>query len=129
VDVPTIFVKGQCLGSLSRILQLNNSGELMGVVPAECVALSLTGRIEKLLKSHKIMLFMKGNPSAPACGFSQRMVALLRKYDGLDYQYFDILQDQEIREGLKAYSNWPTYPQLYAKGQLVGGIDVVEELH
>ena len=71
---------------------------------------------------------MKGSPQSPQCGFSQRIVAILKKYDGLEYDHFDILQDNEIREGLKKYSNWPTYPQLYVNGDLIGGIDVVQEM-
>lgn len=72
---------------------------------------------------------MKGQPDQPFCGFSKRMVELLKNYDGIKYDYFDILSDSEIREGLKAYSKWPTYPQLYVNGKLVGGIDIVQELH
>lgn len=70
------------------------------------------------------MLFMKGSPKQAACGFSQRIVNLLSNYDGLDYGHFDIFKDEEVREGLKKYSNWPTYPQLYVDGELVGGIDI-----
>ena len=68
---------------------------------------------------------MKGTPSLPQCGFSQRIVNLLKKYDGIKYDYFNIFEDNEIREGLKKYSNWPTYPQLYVNGKLIGGIDIV----
>ena len=71
---------------------------------------------------------MKGTPSLPQCGFSQRIVNLLKKYDGIKYDHFNIFEDNEIREGLKKYSNWPTYPQLYVNGQLIGGIDIVQEL-
>lgn len=74
------------------------------------------------------MLFMKGSPEAPFCGFSKKMVAILQKYDGLKYGHFDILQDSEVREGLKEYSKWQTYPQLYVGGKLVGGIDIVQEM-
>ena len=68
---------------------------------------------------------MKGTPSLPQCGFSQRIVNLLKKYDGIKYDHFNIFEDNEIREGLKKYSNWPTYPQLYVNGTLIGGIDIV----
>ena len=74
------------------------------------------------------MVFIKGHASSPYCGFSKRIVNLLNKYDGLKYGHFDIFSDDAVREGLKKYSNWPTYPQLYVDGQLVGGIDIVEEL-
>ena len=71
---------------------------------------------------------MKGSPEQPQCGFSSRIVNLLKKYDGVmdkDFTYFNIFEDNEIREGLKVYSKWPTYPQLYVNGKLVGGIDIV----
>lgn len=71
---------------------------------------------------------MKGSPDQPQCGFSGRIVEILKKYDGVKYKHFNIFEDNEIREGLKKYSNWPTYPQLYVKGKLVGGIDIVQEL-
>ena len=72
---------------------------------------------------------MKGEPSAPQCGFSAKIVKLIEKYlKREDYGYFDIFTDQEVRDGLKAYSKWPTYPQLYVKGTLLGGIDVCQEL-
>jgi monothiol glutaredoxin len=86
-------------------------------------------RIDELVKNNRVMLFMKGHPSQPACGFSQRIVSLLGNYDSLDYGSFDIYKDEEVREGLKRYSKWPTYPQLYVDGELVGGIDICQELH
>ena len=74
---------------------------------------------------------MKGIPQQPQCGFSSRIINILKKYDGVmdrDFAYFNIFEDNEIREGLKVYSKWPTYPQLYVKGKLIGGIDIVQEL-
>jgi monothiol glutaredoxin len=70
---------------------------------------------------------MKGNANAPQCGFSARVVEVLN-HQGVDFKTFDILSDGEIRQGLKEYSNWPTYPQLYIKGKLIGGCDIVMEL-
>lgn len=70
------------------------------------------------------MLFMKGTPAAPQCGFSRQLVALLRE-KGVRYGFFNILADDEVRQGLKAFSDWPTYPQLYLDGNLVGGLDIV----
>ena len=72
---------------------------------------------------------MKGSPAQAACGFSQRLVDLLGQYDGLQYGHFDIYKDEEVREGLKKYSKWPTYPQVYVDGGLVGGIDICMEMH
>ena len=72
---------------------------------------------------------MKGSPENPQCGFSGKIVNILKSYDGLEYSHFNIFEDNEIREGLKKYSNWPTFPQLYFKSKLIGGIDIVQELH
>jgi Grx4 family monothiol glutaredoxin len=73
------------------------------------------------------MLFMKGVPSAPRCGFSRQIVAML-DLEGVAYDAFNILEDEEIRQGLKKFSDWPTYPQLYVDGDLIGGLDICKEL-
>ncbi len=85
-------------------------------------------RIRSTLASHPIMLFMKGNPDFPQCGFSAQAAAAL-KACGAEFASFNIFEDPEIREGLKAYSNWPTYPQLYVKGELVGGCDIIVDMY
>ncbi|XP_011315192.1 glutaredoxin 3 isoform X3 [Fopius arisanus] len=87
---------------------------------------SLEERLKKLINQAPCMLFMKGNPQNPFCGFSRTIVGLLDSLNA-DYQSFDILQDQTVREGLKKFSNWPTYPQLYVNGELLGGLDLVKE--
>lgn len=84
-------------------------------------------QIESLLKSSKIVLFMKGNAQMPMCGFSANTVSILKNL-GVSFKTFNILNDQDIRQGLKDYSNWPTYPQLYINGQLIGGNDIVTEM-
>lgn len=84
-------------------------------------------QIESLLKTDKVVLFMKGNADMPMCGFSANSVAILKNL-GVGFRTFNILNDQDIRQGLKEYSNWPTYPQLYVKGQLLGGNDVITEM-
>jgi Grx4 family monothiol glutaredoxin len=73
------------------------------------------------------MLFMKGSPGAPKCGFSRTIVEMLQAED-IQFATFDILTDEDVRAGLKTYSDWPTYPQLYSKGELVGGLDIVKEM-
>ncbi|KAG8465210.1 hypothetical protein KFE25_012573 [Diacronema lutheri] len=88
---------------------------------------SLDDRLKALVSSAPTMLFMKGSPDAPRCGFSRQIVELLRA-EGVPFGHFDILADEDVRHGLKAFSNWPTYPQLYAGGKLVGGLDIVREL-
>lgn len=75
----------------------------------------------------KVVLFMKGNPDAPRCGFSRRIVALLRDQDVL-FSHFDILSDESVRSGLKVLNNWPTFPQLIVDGEFVGGLDIVTEM-
>ncbi|CAI5513074.1 unnamed protein product, partial [Closterium sp. Naga37s-1] len=93
----------------------------------------LKARIEALLASHPVLLFMKGSPSAPRCGFSSKVVSVLEKDLGSAaasaYGSFDILQDEEVRQGLKVYSDWPTFPQVYCKGELLGGCDIVLQMH
>jgi len=87
----------------------------------------LNKRLGELVKAAPVMLFMKGTPSSPQCGFSRKTVALLRE-KGVRYGFFNILADDEVRQGLKEYSDWPTFPQLYADGELVGGLDIVSLL-
>ena len=95
---------------------------------SDAVATKIEDRLVKILSQKPIMLFMKGSPSNPCCGFSRQIVDLLSQAGVRDYGHFDILQDEEVRQGLKKFSNWPTYPQLYSNGQLVGGVDIVREL-
>lgn len=83
-------------------------------------------RLEDLVKAAPVMLFMKGSPSEPQCGFSRQLVAILRE-NSVKYGFFNILADDEVRQGLKEYAEWPTYPQLWVGGELVGGLDIVKE--
>lgn len=83
-------------------------------------------RLSELVKAASVMLFMKGTPSAPQCGFSRQLVALLRE-NGVRYGFFNILADDEVRQGLKEFADWPTFPQLWVGGELVGGLDIVKE--
>ncbi len=85
-------------------------------------------RIEELIKNHKVVLFMKGTRQFPACGFSNTVVQILKK-EGVPFETCNILVEGEIRQALKEFSNWPTYPQLYVDGKFVGGCDIVTELH
>ncbi len=85
-------------------------------------------RIEQILNDSPVVLFMKGNAQFPMCGFSARAAAILQDI-GVDFTSVNVLEDQEIREGIKAYGNWPTIPQLYVKKQLVGGSDIMMEMY
>ena len=84
-------------------------------------------RIDTLVKSNDVVLFMKGTPLFPQCGFSSRAIAILDHLE-TPYETVDVLQDQEIRGGIKEYSDWPTIPQLYVKGEFVGGSDIMMEM-
>lgn len=88
----------------------------------------LTQRLQDTITKNRVMLFMKGNPSMPQCGFSAAVVGVLKEV-GVPFGTFNILSDQDLREGLKIMSNWPTFPQLYIDGELVGGCDIVREMH
>jgi monothiol glutaredoxin len=88
----------------------------------------LRKRITETISRDRVMLFMKGSPSMPQCGFSAAVVGVLKQV-GVPFGSYNILADQELREGLKEYSSWPTYPQLYVDGKLVGGADIVRDLH
>ena len=90
--------------------------------------MDVNARIEEQLKSHDILLYMKGTPDSPQCGFSGQAVAALNAI-GKPYAFVNIFEDEEIRQGLKEYSNWPTFPQLYVKGELIGGSDIVIEMY
>ncbi|KAL8243621.1 hypothetical protein R6Q59_009879 [Mikania micrantha] len=86
----------------------------------------LFARLANLVKAAPVMLFMKGTPSSPQCGFSRKLVGILRE-NGVKYGFFNILADDDVRQGLKEYADWPTFPQLWTNGELVGGLDIVKE--
>ncbi|PAA70666.1 hypothetical protein BOX15_Mlig022978g2, partial [Macrostomum lignano] len=119
---PQLYAAGELLGGLDVVREMDEAGELGPALKA-----AVTARLEKLVKAAPVMLFMKGSPDAPRCGFSRQIVELLRS-EGVQFGHFDILQDNSVREGLKKFSNWPTFPQLYADGQLLGGLDIVREM-
>jgi monothiol glutaredoxin len=84
-------------------------------------------RIAEIVKSNDVVLFMKGTALFPQCGFSSRAIAILDRL-GAPYETVDVLQDPEIRQGIKTYSDWPTVPQLYVKGEFVGGSDIMMDM-
>jgi monothiol glutaredoxin len=90
--------------------------------------MNVQDRIRQQVEGNPIILYMKGTPDFPQCGFSGRAVNLLRAC-GAEFASVDVLADAEIREGIKQFANWPTIPQLYIKGQLIGGSDIMLELH
>jgi monothiol glutaredoxin len=90
--------------------------------------MSVNERIDELVKNNDVVLFMKGTPLFPQCGFSSKAIAIL-DHLGVAYESVDVLQDMEIRAGIKDYSDWPTIPQLYVKGEFLGGSDIMMEMY
>ncbi|KAG6480743.1 monothiol glutaredoxin-S11-like [Zingiber officinale] len=126
---PQLYIGGELIGGSDIVLEMQKNGELKKVLAEKGVATNVTleDRLKSLITSAPVMLFMKGTPDAPRCGFSSKVVNALREEE-ISFESFDILSNEEVRQGLKTYSNWPTYPQLYYKGELIGGCDIVLEL-
>ncbi|MDX8386963.1 MAG: Grx4 family monothiol glutaredoxin [Ghiorsea sp.] len=85
-------------------------------------------QIAEVVKSNDVLLFMKGTPQMPQCGFSQRVTAILNEHQ-VPFAAINVLLDPSVREGIKVFSDWPTIPQLYVKGEFVGGCDIITEMH
>lgn len=94
---------------------------------AESAKEPLEDRLKALINRANVVIFMKGDRVTPRCGFSKQLIAIINE-TGVAYDTFDILTDEEVRQGLKTYSDWPTYPQVYVKGELIGGLDIIKEL-
>ena len=92
------------------------------------MAEEVSNKIDEQVKGNKVVLFMKGSPRSPQCGFSAHTVEILQSY-GYPFETVDVLADAQVREGIKHYSNWPTIPQVFVDGKFVGGCDIVHELH
>ena len=86
-------------------------------------------RIEQMVKGHRVVLFMKGSAQFPMCGFSGRAIQILNACGVSDLVTVDVLEDQEVRQGIKTYANWPTIPQLYVNGEFIGGSDIMTEMY
>ncbi len=89
--------------------------------------LSINDRIAKMIADHPVILFMKGDKDEAMCGFSAQVLAILNRH-GIEFHTEDVLKDWDLREGIKAYSNWPTIPQLYVRGDFIGGCDIVMDM-
>ncbi|KAL3643414.1 Monothiol glutaredoxin-S17 [Castilleja foliolosa] len=127
---PQLYIKGELIGGSDIVLEMQKSGELKRVLTEKGVPFggTIEDRLKGLISSAPVMLFMKGTPESPKCGFSSKVVSALKE-EGVEFGSFDILGDEEVRQGLKKFSNWPTFPQLYYKGELIGGCDIVMEMH
>lgn len=155
---PQLYVRGELVGGLDILKEMSeedgglveqlelgdfvikNGGDIAFVAADEKVqqakeeedekkdeTTTLNDKLKQLINRHRIMLFMKGIPSSPKCGFSRQIVDILDSFN-VSYDAFNILEDDEVRQGLKVYSDWPTYPQLYVEGDLVGGLDIIMEM-
>lgn len=122
---PVDRVEGADPESLDKkiLQQLSISSFVEPVAPKE----SINDRLKQLIRQHKVMVFMKGNRERPRCGFSKSIISILND-TCVPYGTFDILEDEDVRQNLKIYSNWPTYPQVYVEGELIGGLDIIQEL-
>jgi len=130
---PQFYVNGELMGGLDIVKEMKEEGDLaeqLGVPKmgdaAEAVK-TLDDRLRELVNRSKVMLFMKGLPSQPRCGFSRQICEILNE-QGIAFDAFDILGDDEVRQGLKTFSDWPTFPQVYVDGDLIGGLDIVKEM-
>ncbi|CAD6195879.1 unnamed protein product [Caenorhabditis auriculariae] len=123
---PQLYLNGELLGGLDVIKAELEDPEFVKSLPTKKGEKELNERLKEIISSHQLMLFMKGTKTDPQCGYSRTIVGLLNDAHA-DFGTFDILKDNEVREGLKKFSNWPTYPQLYLDGELVGGLDIVKE--
>jgi len=132
---PQVYVNGKLIGGVDVVEELIEDGEFQEQVGEALKAEegaheneNLNEKIKRIINSSPIMLFMKGNPDGPRCGFSRQIVELLHSQGCAEFGHFDILTDEDVRQGIKTYSNWQTFPQLYMKGELIGGLDVCKEL-
>jgi len=135
---PQIYIKGELIGGVDIVAELIEDEEF-GTVVQEALSTgannneqssgeTLNAKLERVINKDRIMLFMKGTPEQPRCGFSAQMIQLLQNTTSHHFSTFDILEDNEVRQGLKDFSNWRTFPQLYVKGELIGGLDVCQEM-
>lgn len=110
------------------IADLTNAAKtLAGATTTDGKPETLDDRLKALINKAKVMIFMKGDRNAPRCGFSRQIIQIIND-TGVAYETFDILSDEDVRQGLKTYSDWPTYPQVYVNGELQGGLDIIKEM-
>ena len=126
---PQLYVNGELLGGCDIVLEMAANGELVETLKSATNAAkqALETRLKALIKKERNMVFIKGTKDEPRCGFSRKVVAAMTD-TGHAFETFDILADEDVRQGLKTLSDWPTYPQLYVNGELVGGCDIILEM-
>ncbi|XP_067239535.1 glutaredoxin-related protein 5, mitochondrial [Chanodichthys erythropterus] len=125
------------LRSTARCLQsgawhyrtVQNNGELLSVWARLMCSSAAQKNLEEMVKKDKVVVFIKGTPAQPMCGFSNAVVQILRMHGVDNYAAYNVLDDQDIRQGIKTFSNWPTIPQVYFNGEFVGGCDILLQMH
>ncbi|XP_058130505.1 glutaredoxin-related protein 5, mitochondrial [Anopheles ziemanni] len=111
-----------------QFLRFNSAGLAQATARSFCAAALDNKEIEKLVGNNKVVIFMKGNPDAPRCGFSNAVVQILRMHS-VKYDSHDVLENEALRQGIKDFSNWPTIPQVFINGEFVGGCDILLQMH
>ncbi len=129
---PFYFGCATVWGTYMAVQDITGSGRLVkavpqGAEPREEANMSIEQFIDNEVKSNDVVLFMKGTPQFPQCGFSGQVVQIL-DHVGVGYKGLNVLESADLRNGIKTYSNWPTIPQLYVKGEFVGGCDIIREM-
>ncbi len=109
------------------IADLTNAAKQLSGMSSNEEDRPLEERLKELINKAKVMIFMKGDRNGPRCGFSRQLIQIVNE-TGVPYETFDILSDEDVRQGLKTYSDWPTYPQVYVNGELQGGLDIIKEM-
>jgi len=121
---PQLYIDGELIGGLDILKEMHENKELESVLPKKK---DLNTTLKNLINKAPVMVFMKGDPETPKCGFSNQLMHILKEVD-IPFSTFDILSDEEVRQGLKKYSDWPTFPQVYVNGELIGGLDIIKDL-
>jgi Grx4 family monothiol glutaredoxin len=120
---PLYYIKGKFAGSLEKLIEETKSGVLFNTLGQD-----LNERLKRITQSSKYIIVMMGSREEPICGYSKRLIELLNEFK-IDFNSFDISIDNEVCEGLKKMFDWPTYPQVYVEGELIGGLDVCTQMH
>lgn len=116
-----------------QLRHTDGQGHILSLASARLLCAAPTGDLQKdlgnMVKKDKVVVFMKGTPAQPMCGFSNAVVQILRMHGVDDYSAYNVLEDQDLRQGVKEFSNWPTIPQVYFNGEFVGGCDILLQMH
>ncbi|XP_008311006.1 glutaredoxin-related protein 5, mitochondrial [Cynoglossus semilaevis] len=127
-----IRATARCLRPGSAVYLTRQADTRMCLTPGQrflCSATGIKKDLAEIVKKDKVVVFMKGDPSQPMCGFSNAVVQILRMHGVDDYASYNVLEDQRLRQGVKDFSNWPTIPQVYFNGEFVGGCDILLQMH